>query len=321
MVIDKLIRPKIALAPMMKVTTPCFRKLIQLIAPTTILYTEMITASTIINLNDEKLQITLGNPDNQTVVQIGGSNPKDIVNAIKRLKQCGWRLFNLNCGCPSTRVQKGMFGAILMKYKELVIEIINTVYIETQIILSIKCRTGIDEFDSYEFLKEFIESISKNTPCNIFYIHARKCWLQGINPKQNRNIPPLNYDYIFRIKKEFPHLFIGINGGITYNSYLKYKFQMDTCDGIMIGREAIKNPLIFAEIINMPINIQYIIQSYFKFIEMSNFTIYKILYPLCNLRRGKSNSKHFKQMINQLLHNKLITVNELSNVLLPFFID
>lgn len=288
---------EISLAPMLKITTPYFRMLIRRTSPNVILFTEMIVSSTVVNATRQKLQFILGNSEDRTVVQIGGSSPEEIAESVIILREMGWKHFNLNCGCPSDRVQSGKFGAILMLEKERVAEIINTVHARTGVVLSLKIRTGVDEHDSFEFFKDFIVSISENTPCSRFYVHARKCWLCGLNPKQNRNIPPLVYNYVYNIKALFPHLFISLNGGIKENGL----DIVQNLDGLMVGRHAWDNIRIFAHMYGISVDMKQTVREYIE--EASKFgpPKYRLMMPLINYRKGRSLSKAFKQVINGII--------------------
>ena len=292
---------EVSLAPMMKITTPQFRLLIRKLSPSTVLFTEMIVASTVNNVTDEKIHYMLSSPEDGTVVQLGGSNPKEIADSVVRLKSLGWKSFNLNCGCPSDRVKCGKFGAILMLEKENVASIINEVYKSAGIIISLKIRIGVYENDSFDFFKGFVEHISTNTPCFKFYVNARKCWLSGLNPKQNRNIPVLNYQYVYDLKSMFPHLFISLNGGIKSNDLAK----VQNLDGLMIGRHAWDNVKIFSEYENSVPDMECILKSYFEEVLCSNPPKYKVIMPFLNYRKGRSLSKAFKQLVNQILHTEM----------------
>lgn len=291
---------ELSLAPMMKITTPQFRRLVRRISSHVVLFTEMIVSSTVIHASQDKLIEMLGVADNSTVVQIGGSNPDEIAMSVKRLKDMGWVYFNLNCGCPSERVKYGRFGASLMLYPEIIIEIINQTYKETGVVLSLKIRTGVDENDNYEFLYQFAKLISEKTKCWQFYIHARKCWLKGLSPKQNRNVPPLNYDAVYRLKEDMPHLFISLNGGIKENGLEKVK----NLDGLMIGRHAYENITIFNEMINEKRSIADDIISYIKDEINMGTTNTRLLSPLINLRKGKKQNKEFRRIIGELIKDK-----------------
>ncbi|KAI5148935.1 tRNA-dihydrouridine synthase A [Enteropsectra breve] len=287
-----------SLAPMLKVTNPHFRLFMREISPKTLLFTEMIVSSTVVHVTPEKLRFILGDADHNTVVQIGGSDPEEVAEAVKIVKELGWRHFNLNCGCPSERVQHGKFGAILMKEKETVADIINTVYKKTGVIISLKIRCGVDEFDSYKFFRGFVEYIKNSTPCNRFYVHARKCWLKGVNPKQNRTIPPLCYDFVYNLKDSFPDLFISLNGGIKENELAK----LNNLDGMMIGRRAVENIRIFAEYENIEISMKDIVKSYLAKAEsLLSSSKSKILVPLNNIRKGMPRNKEYRKALNDIM--------------------
>ncbi|KAL6122264.1 hypothetical protein NUSPORA_00731 [Nucleospora cyclopteri] len=296
---------ELSLAPMLKVTTPCFRILMRKISEDVILFTEMIVSYTVENVSEDKLKWLLGQPEDQTVVQLGGSDSTSISNAVKRLVNLGFKHFNLNCGCPSDRVQKGTFGAILMKHKEIVSDIINRVYDDNKVVLSLKTRIGVDEQEGFEFLSSFVKHIVQNTRCRTFYIHARKCWLKGLNPKQNRNIPPLSYPTVYRLKEEFPDTFISLNGGLKASNIEK----IGNCNGIMIGREAWNNLFVFNQIRNRKVDITKVVVDYLREAHSFNYSRSKILNPLQNIRKGKGNNKIFRKALNECIQGEL-TVEE-----------
>ncbi|ORD95007.1 DUSA [Enterospora canceri] len=297
---ERRFEKELAVAPMLKVTTPCFRRFLGIISPTVALYTEMIVANTVVNVTDHKLRFLLGDPTETTVVQIGGSDPPMIATAVERLIGMGYDKFNLNCGCPSDRVQKGMFGAILMKHKELVSEIINCVYDRCGVIMTVKCRIGVDEFDSYDFFSEFISHIADTTKCRVFYVHARKCWLRGLNPRQNRNIPPLHYEFVHKIKEDRPNLFIGLNGGIKARNI----DSVGDLDGAMIGREAWNNIEVFNEIRGEAVDMKEAVREYLEWCSTTEYSISRVVQPLINIRKGMGNSKAYKKALNDAVQNK-----------------
>lgn len=235
---------EISLAPMLDVTTAHFRRFTRLTSSDTVLFTEMLVSSTVVHIPREKLIERLGMHDGKTVVQIGGSDPEQISRAVSIIQELGYDKFNLNCGCPSPRVQKGCFGAVLMLDKHLVERIINVVHSNTGAVMSLKIRTGVDEHDDFDFLDGFISHIKENTPSRTFYIHARKCWLKGLSPKQNRHVPLLNYEVVYSIKRLHPELNVILNGSITGDRLDK----ANGLDGLMVGREAINNIFVFWEI-------------------------------------------------------------------------
>jgi tRNA-dihydrouridine synthase A len=308
--------PEISLAPMMKYTTPQFRMLVRKISRTAVLFTEMIVSSTVIHVTQEKLRFMLGDPEDLTVVQLGGSDPSELSQTVKILKELGWKHFNLNCGCPSERVQNGKFGALLMLEKENVADIINRVYDENGIVISLKIRIGVDEHDSFEFFRDFVHFISTNSPCNKFYVHARKCWLCGLNPKQNRNVPALNYQFVYDLKSLYPHLFISLNGGLKDN----FIDHIKNLNGVMIGRHAVDDICIFAKYENSTIDLKVVIKEYLEEGSKLNPPKTKLLMPLINLRKGKTHSTVLKQTINQIIQQN-IPYNQIFQIIEPFICD
>lgn len=234
---------KISVAPMMDVTDRHFRYFMRLITKNTTLYTEMVHTNQITHGGAERF-LKFNSEENPVVLQLGGSEPEQLARCSQLAETMGYNAVNLNVGCPSERVQKGSFGACLMKQKDVVAECIKTMQDSVKIPVTIKTRLGVDEFDDEAFFFNFIEMIAK-TGCRNFIIHARKAWLKGLNPKQNRTVPPLNYQRVYRLKQMFPELTIIINGGI--NSIAEAKQHLQFVDGVMIGREAYNNPFIFSE--------------------------------------------------------------------------
>ncbi len=236
--------PKISVAPMMDWTDRHDRYFLRLIAPDVTLYTEMITAHAIAH-GDRDYLLKFDNAEHPVVLQLGGSDSELLVNAARIGEDYGYDEINLNVGCPSPRVSKGRFGACLMLEPQLVAECVAAMQHTVKIPVTVKCRIGVDDQDSYESLHAFIQLIAA-TGCKTFIIHARKAWLQGLSPKQNREVPPLHYDTVWRIKQDFPDLTIIINGGI--NNLAQIDEQLTQVDGVMLGRAAYHNPWLLAEI-------------------------------------------------------------------------
>ncbi|KAF9160266.1 hypothetical protein DFQ26_005722 [Actinomortierella ambigua] len=235
-VLPRRINNPVAVAPMVDVTTSHFLHLCRLISPNYTLYTEMVHCNAVA-YNPEGLLNFFGEPWEGKVVQLGGQDPEMMAKAAKLVQDNGYHEVNINVGCPSNRVQKGAFGALLMKNPQSVVDIIDEmVKVGVTIPITVKCRIGVDNLDSYEYLYDFIKLISTTTPVDHFIVHARKCWLKGLSPKQNRTIPPLKYDIVYRLAKDFPHLTFTINGGFRTPDQLKE--QLDLVDGVMVGREA-----------------------------------------------------------------------------------
>lgn len=204
---------KISVAPMMDWTDRHCRYFHRLIAPSIQLYTEMVTTGAIIFGNDRDRFLGFNEEEQPVALQLGGSDPTDLATCAKIGEDYGYGEINLNCGCPSERVQSGAFGACLMREPELVADCIKSMQDAVSIPVTVKCRIGIDDSEDYTFLEDFVSKIA-DIGCDTFIIHARKAWLKGLSPKENRDIPPLQYDIVERLKKNFPDLTIGVNGGI-----------------------------------------------------------------------------------------------------------
>ncbi|MGB1298470.1 MAG: tRNA dihydrouridine(20/20a) synthase DusA, partial [Psychrobium sp.] len=187
--------------------------------------------------------LSYNDEEHPLALQLGGSNPVDLAICAKRAQEYGYDEVNLNVGCPSDRVQNGRFGACLMAEPKLVAECVDAMRAVVDIPVTVKHRIGIDELDSYQFLTDFVGEVS-DAGCETFIVHARKAWLNGLSPKQNREIPPLNYDRVYQLKRDFSDLIISINGGIT--SLEQANAHLEHVDGVMIGREAYQNPYVLA---------------------------------------------------------------------------
>ncbi len=213
----------------------------RLMSARTVLYTEMVTTGAIIFGKGDYLGFN--DEEHPLVLQLGGSDPQAMAECAKRAQAMGYDEVNINVGCPSDRVQNGRFGACLMAEPKLVAECVDAMKQAADIPVTVKSRIGIDDLDSYEFLHEFIDTV-KQSGCQHFIIHARKAWLSGLSPKQNRDIPPLDYARVYQIKQDFPELAISINGGIK--SFEETNEHLQHIDGVMIGREIYQNPYLLA---------------------------------------------------------------------------
>ena len=233
---------KLSVAPMLDWTDRHCRYFYRVMSKHTVLYTEMVTTGAILFGKGDYLSF---NKEEQPVVlQLGGSDAKAMTECAKIAEQRGYNEININVGCPSDRVQNGRFGACLMAEPTLVADCINEMQAAVNIPVTVKSRIGIDDQDSYEFLHHFIEHVA-SAGCQHFIIHARKAWLSGLSPKQNREVPPLDYQRVYQIKQDFPELEISINGGIK--SYLEANEHLTHLDGVMIGREVYQNPYMLSE--------------------------------------------------------------------------
>ncbi|WP_164661143.1 tRNA dihydrouridine(20/20a) synthase DusA [Tropicibacter sp. Alg240-R139] len=230
---------RLSVAPMMDWTDRHCRYLHRLLSSKTLLYTEMVTAPALVRGGALHL-LDFSADEHPLALQLGGSDPVELAKAAKLGADAGYDEINLNCGCPSDRVQSGTFGAVLMQHPQVVADCVAAMREAVNVDVTVKCRIGVDDQNSELVLPDFLEHISK-AGCNRVTIHARKAWLQGLSPKENRDIPPLNYDLVHRMKTRFPELHISINGGIT--SLEQAKTHLDAgLDGVMIGRAAYHQP-------------------------------------------------------------------------------
>ena len=233
---------QLSIAPMMDRTDRHFRYFMRQITRRTLLYTEMVTSPAIIH-GDRKHLLGFSPAEKPLVLQVGGDNPKELIECARIAENMGYDEINLNVGCPSSRVQDGNFGACLMVQPEKVANCVKAMIDAVTIPVTVKHRIGIDDLDSYEDMANFVRIISE-AGCHHFTVHARKAWLQGLSPKENRTVPPLRYHDVHRLKEEFPHLFIEINGGLINLAQVKQQLQF--VDAVMIGRAAYDNPYLFA---------------------------------------------------------------------------
>jgi tRNA-dihydrouridine synthase A len=233
----------ISWAPMMGYSDRHARALMRLISPNTLLFTEMVVASAL--LMGDKNRFLQHAADEPCALQLGGSEPKQLSEASQLSEQAGYQEINLNVGCPSDRVQQGEIGACLMGKPNLVAECISAMQAAVEIPVTVKCRIGIDDQDSFDHFRHFIETVS-SAGCDVFYVHARAAWLQGLSPKENREIPPLKYHYVADIQKEFPNLTFILNGGIK--SADEALNHLKTFSGVMMGRAIYKDPFLLAEL-------------------------------------------------------------------------
>lgn len=236
-------RGRFSVAPMLDWTNRHCRYFHRQFTQYTLLYTEMVTTGAIIHAKYDHL--AFDQKENPVALQLGGSDPKQLALAAQKAERYGYHEINLNVGCPSDRVQNGMFGACLMLKEELVAQCIEKMQKAITLPITVKTRIGIDEFDSYEFLTNFVQKVHE-AGCNEFIIHARKAWLSGLSPKENREIPPLDYERVYQLKRDFPQLKIVINGGIKSIEEIQQHLQY--VDGVMVGREAYQNPSLLGEI-------------------------------------------------------------------------
>ncbi|TCV85682.1 MULTISPECIES: tRNA dihydrouridine(20/20a) synthase DusA [Methylomonas] len=248
---------RFSVAPMLDWTDRHCRYFHRTLSRHALLYTEMVTSGAILHGNrDRHLQFSL--MEHPVALQLGGSNPLELAECAKIAVDYGYDEINLNVGCPSDRVQNGRFGACLMAEPELVAECVAAMHQAVSMPVTVKSRIGIDDRDSYEELTRFISTVAA-AGCETFIVHARKAWLSGLSPKQNRDVPPLRYDVVFQLKQDFPTLRIVINGGI--NSLDSSRELLAHVDGVMLGREVYHNPYLLADVDRQLFNDEHPIKS------------------------------------------------------------
>lgn len=238
------LRPlRFSVAPMLDWTDRHCRYFLRQMSTHALLYTEMVTTGAILQGRGDYL--AYHEAEHPLALQLGGSVPEELARCAVIAQNRGYDEINLNVGCPSDRVQNGRFGACLMAHPTLVAECVKAMQAEVKIPVTVKTRIGIDELDSYEFLRQFLDTVSA-AGCDTFILHARKAWLSGLSPKENREIPPLDYERVYQVKRDYPHLTISINGGISTPEAITT--HLAHVDGVMVGREAYQNPYMMASV-------------------------------------------------------------------------
>ncbi len=235
---------RFSIAPMMDWSDHHCRFFWRLLSKQALLYTEMVTTGALIHGDRERF-LHFNREEHPVALQLGGSNPQELARCARWAEDWCYDEVNLNCGCPSDRVQSGMFGACLMAKPELVAECVKAMCDATALPITVKHRIGIDDMESYQQLLDFVVPVSE-AGCGVFIVHARKAWLQGLSPKENREIPPLNYPWVYRLKQDLPQLEIIINGGIQ--TIEQCQQHLAHVDGVMVGREAYQNPWMLADV-------------------------------------------------------------------------
>jgi tRNA-dihydrouridine synthase A len=304
---------KFAVAPMIDWSDSHCRFFHRLISKKTWLFSEMITTPAIL-LGDKNRLLKFVDEANKTALQLGGSNPKDLAKCAKIGVEYGYSHINLNVGCPSDRVQQGSFGAVLMKTPQVVADCFQAMQAVSGVEVSIKHRIGVDNNDSYEELVDFIGKIS-DAGCKTFIIHARKAWLQGLSPKENRSVPPLKYDKVYQIKQQFPGLNIIINGGIK--TYAECKQHLTQVDGVMLGREIYHNPYFLAAVDNKfyaknakILTREEILDKFISYMQnkmTSGVPMRTMSRHILGLYYAQPQAKRFKRMLS----GKVVNINEL----------
>lgn len=307
----------LSIAPMMDWTCRHYRYFMRLITRHTLLYTEMITTGALLHGNQSR-HLDFDPREHPIAVQLGGSDPRDLAQCASLCERWGYDEVNLNVGCPSDRVQSGKFGACLMKEPNLVRDCVAAIRDAVSIPVTVKSRIGVDDQDSYEQLHDFISIISESG-CRVFIIHARKAWLQGLSPKENREIPPLRYDIVHQLKRDFPeHQFI-LNGGICdLQTAVAQHFHLD---GVMIGREAYHNPYLFSTVDRdfyhddhpIPSRAE-VLERWIPYLERelaSGTRIHSLIRHILGLYHGVSGGRYYRRTLTELAKQSHVQAQEI----------
>ena len=300
--------PLLSVAPMMDRSDRHFRYFLRQITRRTLLYTEMVTTAAILHGDREKL-LGFSPQEKPLALQLGGDNPQQLAECARIGEAMGYDQIDLNVGCPSSRVQGGNFGACLMAAPETVARAVGAMQKAISLPVTVKHRIGIDDRDRYEDMAHFVRIVSE-AGCQRFTVHARKAWLKGLSPKENRDIPPLRYEDVHRLKREFPHLFIEINGGITNLEQVGEQLQF--VDAVMIGRAAYDNPYLFATVDRdiygedvTPPTRQEIVEAMIPYIDYwlgKGLKLNAITRHMLELFAGKPGTKAWKRHISENAH-------------------
>ena len=302
------INRQLSIAPMMDWTDRHCRYFHRLLSPDALLYTEMVTTGALLH-GDKQRFLEFNDFEQPVALQLGGSSPDDMAACAKFAQEAGYQEVNINIGCPSDRVQNGRIGACLMSEPELVAQCVLQMRQCVDIPVTVKTRIGIDDLDSVEFLMEFVKTVS-DAGCNTFIIHARKAILNGLSPKENRTIPPLNYERAYEVKKEFPSLSIVVNGGIDTVSDIQQHWQH--LDGVMIGREAYHNPFFLAEIehqlFQQPLlDRKAVLDAYIQYIEKQlilGVSLQNMTRHILGLFAAQPGGKHWRRYLSEHARHK-----------------
>ena len=282
----------------------------------------MVTTGALIHGNNRERFLGHDMREYPLALQLGGSDPEALALCARMGEEAGYSEINLNVGCPSDRVQSGRFGACLMADPQLVAEGVEAMQSEVDIPVTVKTRLGIDKLDSYEFVSDFIAQVSE-AGCEIFIMHARKAWLEGLSPKENRDIPPLEYERVYQLKQDFPHLHIDINGGIKTLDDVQQ--HLEHVDGVMIGREVYHNPYVLVEVDRRLFGDTHaipsrhdIIQQMLPYIEQrmtQGRPVKSITRHLLGLFQGQAGAKSWRRYLSENAHLEGAGIEVIENAL------
>ena len=254
------------------------------------LYTEMITTGALLHGNVER-HLAFSEAEHPVAAQLGGSEPEELARCAKLVEQYGYDEVNLNIGCPSERVQRGAFGACLMAEPELVADCVRAMREAVRIPVTVKHRTGLNAMDDFSFMANFVNTVS-SAGCRTFFVHARNAVLKGLSPKENREVPPLKYEYVYRLKRDFPALEIILNGGVTK------KDPVPGVDGVMIGRTAYHDPWVLADRGKTRRNVVLAMHAYLQENLSNEFRIRSVLRHMLGLYHGHRRARLWRRMLS-----------------------
>jgi tRNA-dihydrouridine synthase A len=300
---------RFSVAPMMDWSDTHCRSFHRLLAPHALLYTEMVTTGALLR-GDVARHLRFDASEHPLALQLGGSEPDDLARCAEITEAWNYDEVNLNCGCPSDRVQEGSFGACLMREPERVAACVAAMRRATRLPVTVKHRIGVDDCEDYAFMRHFVVTVAA-AGCTVFVVHARKAWLQGLSPRENREVPPLTYEHVYRLKQEFPELTIVINGGIR--SAAECQAHLAQVDGVMLGREAYENPYalaaidaaLFAEGDAALPSREAILEAYRPYVERQLATgtqLKHISRHLLGLYRGQPGGRQFRRTLSERAH-------------------
>ncbi|MET0051249.1 MAG: tRNA dihydrouridine(20/20a) synthase DusA [Candidatus Thiodiazotropha sp.] len=299
---------RLSIAPMLDWTDRYCRYFLRLISHRTLLYTEMVTTGAILHGNRARF-LDFDPSEHPIALQLGGSDPHELAASARLGESWGYDEINLNVGCPSDRVQSGRFGACLMMTPTVVADCVKAMRDAVSRDITVKHRIGVDAYDSYPELCDFVGQVSE-AGCHTFIVHARKAWLQGLSPKENRDIPPLSYETVYQLKEDFADLEIVINGGIT--SLEQATNHLERVDGVMIGREAYQNPWLLADVDRVifgdpatPLSRHQVIEALIPFLErelQAGTPLNRMTRHFLGLFQGQPGARKWRRMLSENAH-------------------
>ncbi|WP_299698524.1 tRNA dihydrouridine(20/20a) synthase DusA [Hydrocarboniphaga sp.] len=316
---------RLCIAPMMDWSDTHCRSFHRLLAPHALLYTEMVTTGALLH-GDVARHLRFDAGEHPLALQLGGSEPDALARCAEMAEAWNYDEVNLNCGCPSDRVQEGSFGACLMREPERVAASVAAMRRATSLPVTVKHRIGVDDCEDYAFMRHFVESVAA-AGCTVFIVHARKAWLQGLSPRENREIPPLTYEHVYRLKQDYPQLTIVINGGIR--SLADCETHLAQVDGVMLGREAYENPYalaaidaaLFAVIGGTPASMptrDAVLAAYRPYVERqlaAGTPLKHISRHLLGLYRGQAGGRQFRRTLSERAHQPGAGIDVLMNAM------